>query len=313
MKKLYTLIILFVLMLSSFNSTAQYKSFFGDSLTEWYYVTDEVGLGFDIYPTIKISCDSDTTVNSVLYKTCCASRILPFGPNGSLVYDVSNTFLLAEDTDLGLLISRIQTDTIILDTICNLSLSLQDTFYYNGWFNSSIFSFVHTVDTIGGNKRLQFNYGSFIEGVGSTFSMAQVLYNSGLHPFGGGAPYAREILGCHLKDGNLNYKDSLGIYTWGVSKIDDCIWFLTTGIQEQKMGNSISIWPNPTKGIFTVDLSELTQNTNIVVYSVIGQEIINQKIKYSKTVFNLEGHDKGICFYQLTNGEERYSGNIIVQ
>lgn len=313
-KTLYPLLLL-VLMLTTFSSSAQYKSFFGDSLTEWYYVTTEVGFGSFTYPTVKISCDADTIVNSVLYKACRASRILPSHIVGEpLIYDTTDVFLLTEDTTLGLLTSRIQTDTLILDTICNLSLAPQDTFcYYQHGYPTpySYCRYVDTIDYIGNNKRVRLGNlsFSFIEGVGSTFSMAQILYRPQLDNFD--AYYGGEILGCHLKDGIVNYTDSLeNSQFWNLNKIEDCIWYNFTAIQEQKMPIPISLYPNPSAGIFTIETSNL-QTVTINVYNVSGQIILQKTINQNTTLIDLTAHPEGLYLLQLINEDQIITKRIV--
>ncbi|MDB4534790.1 lamin tail domain-containing protein, partial [Vicingaceae bacterium] len=69
----------------------------------------------------------------------------------------------------------------------------------------------------------------------------------------------------------------------------------TVGINESKQ-NVTSIYPNPTNGIFTVELSTIENGARIEIYSVVGQQIINQKVTKNQTIIDLSNYDNGIYF-----------------
>ncbi|MBK7669714.1 MAG: T9SS type A sorting domain-containing protein [Sphingobacteriaceae bacterium] len=78
--------------------------------------------------------------------------------------------------------------------------------------------------------------------------------------------------------------------------------------------NEISVYPNPSKDYFIVDLKNNSINNSVIIlYDVLGKEVKRQKISESKT--NIQ-HDlqKGIYFYTVSSDSEKIqSGKLVVQ
>jgi hypothetical protein len=110
-------------------------------------------------------------------------------------------------------------------------------------------------------------------------------------------------------DGNYAVEITLG----GCVDTSACENVSTVGVNETNLSKGFNIYPNPTKGLFTVSLDELDNNSTIIVYSIVGKEVINQKITNNKTIINLEGFDKGIYFVKIQNGNQLITERIIKQ
>ncbi len=82
-----------------------------------------------------------------------------------------------------------------------------------------------------------------------------------------------------------NSTDSVEIY------VDAC-----TGIKFSKNAASVLVYPNPTKGTFTVDVNE---NFNIEVYNGIGQKVLAGKYASGKHKINLENEACGIYMVKI--------------
>lgn len=78
---------------------------------------------------------------------------------------------------------------------------------------------------------------------------------------------------------------------------------LATGVNEQRLEeNNFSIYPNPSNGIFTVELrNNLTAEIKIV--NVLGEPVLEEKTINSLTIINLNNVADGIYFYELKNPE----------
>jgi hypothetical protein len=63
----------------------------------------------------------------------------------------------------------------------------------------------------------------------------------------------------------------------------------------------ISVYPNPTKGEFTVDLSESVNGT-AVLYDALGREVLREIVSGSAVVFHIEHLSSGIYTLKLTVG-----------
>jgi Secretion system C-terminal sorting domain len=84
---------------------------------------------------------------------------------------------------------------------------------------------------------------------------------------------------------------------------------LTTG--NVTIDNSISIYPNPSEGVFTIDLSDF-ENAQIEIYSVFGQKVKTITQKQAKEAIDLTGCSKGIYWVKITsNGVENRSKIIL--
>jgi hypothetical protein len=82
------------------------------------------------------------------------------------------------------------------------------------------------------------------------------------------------------------------------------------GINELSL-KTISIYPNPTKGLFTISLDQVRNDSRVIIYSVVGKEVVNQKIANSKTIINLKDYDKGIYFVKIQNGVNIITKRIV--
>jgi len=84
---------------------------------------------------------------------------------------------------------------------------------------------------------------------------------------------------------------------------------LTTG--NLTIDNSISIYPNPSEGIFTIDLQDM-ENAQIEIYSAFGQKVKTMTQKQAKEAIDLTGFSKGIYWVKITsNGVEKRSKIIL--
>jgi propanediol utilization protein len=83
------------------------------------------------------------------------------------------------------------------------------------------------------------------------------------------------------------------------------------GISNQNMGiGSVSIYPNPTNGEFTIELVSLN-NTYITITNVLGQIIKTQKAELMNQI-NLNLFEQGVYFINvMENNQSVYRGSII--
>lgn len=86
----------------------------------------------------------------------------------------------------------------------------------------------------------------------------------------------------------------------------------TVGIEEKGSISRITIYPNPSNGVFYVNTSG--SEGNITVYSISGQLVLEKNLVNDKTELNLNLVDKGIYLYsiKLSSGKTQ-SGRLIIQ
>lgn len=112
--------------------------------------------------------------------------------------------------------------------------------------------------------------------------------------------------------------DSCGTYTWGETEDYMVNIASLVGVDENEALNSISVFPNPTTGLFNVS----TTNANftellINIFDIQGQEVFNALEKnnssnYTKQI-NLEGLAKGLYYIKLTTGFGVKTQKLIIQ
>jgi hypothetical protein len=99
-------------------------------------------------------------------------------------------------------------------------------------------------------------------------------------------------------------------YTVSVSNASACVNTSTvmvtvnacTGINEV-IGNSISIYPNPNNGVFTIELNETTQ---VIITNVLGNILLNSTFDTGTQILDIKNNVNGIYFLQLNqNGKQR--------
>jgi hypothetical protein len=136
---------------------------------------------------------------------------------------------------------------------------------------------------------------------------------------GNDAPYgvSNDVLGNVFVIGNYNSPSlsfgstaltNMGNYDVFIAKLDASIVDLEKNITD----NGISIYPNPTKGIFTIS------NTNssiksCIIYNILGEYVFSQKSDLTKQInLDLSAQAKGIYFVETTDENWNVSNTKII-
>ncbi len=78
----------------------------------------------------------------------------------------------------------------------------------------------------------------------------------------------------------------------------------TPGIKEINQQAEIKIYPNPSKGIFTIETLGIKDYINVSVFSIQGKEIIKENIyNDNKIKLDLSNYPKGVYFIKLWNND----------
>ena len=87
------------------------------------------------------------------------------------------------------------------------------------------------------------------------------------------------------------------------------IYFSTTGVNDDA-AQQVSLFPNPTKGSFTVNAENLQQ---VLVYNTVGQLVLNQICEGNSTVLDLGNAESGIYMVKVisANGESVQKISVI--
>lgn len=76
--------------------------------------------------------------------------------------------------------------------------------------------------------------------------------------------------------------------------------------------NSVEIYPNPSTGLYTIELNETTE-ASIEIYNAMGNKVQDVKQTGAATSFNLTGLSKGIYFVKVVANGKQMSKKIILE
>ena len=71
---------------------------------------------------------------------------------------------------------------------------------------------------------------------------------------------------------------------------------------EEFYGSIISVYPNPTSGVVTIDLQMPVTTTHIEIRDVLGKLVLKEELKQEKNTINIEGLANGLYFYKVLQG-----------
>ncbi len=88
-----------------------------------------------------------------------------------------------------------------------------------------------------------------------------------------------------------------------------------TGINEITNKLASKIYPDPNNGIFTLSISKFYNNSEIVIYDLLGGVVYTSKINSATSKIDLGGESKGMYFYKIITkeGDSIGSGEFIIE
>jgi len=112
--------------------------------------------------------------------------------------------------------------------------------------------------------------------------------------------YAQTVLYTHDQDGNMIYRNVLTLRSANAS--DEEIIPISDEIGEQK----VTIYPNPTKGHFQVELTLLDEKLKnyFIIYSLSGTIIKQNKISNVMTEINISSYPSGTYLLDIFLGDK---------
>ena len=145
--------------------------------------------------------------------------------------------------------------------------------------------------------QLDSNYFQIIEGMGSTLGIISSL-NGNPDCGDNGGPYF-----------NCFSENQTVLYTKPNATCD-----MTLGISENINRESFSIFPNPSYGIFNLQINnqQIGEGGRIEIYNTLGEKLYSATPQFSNATINISDKPKGIYFVKIISGAKFIARKIVL-
>jgi hypothetical protein len=132
-------------------------------------------------------------------------------------------------------------------------------------------------------------------------------------------PYARDYAGNNLTSINILKERVKSIRAFYNNQHYDCPVITTNTKEAEKDNHNIFIYPNPSEGVFHMQLNQLRvhQNYQIEIFNAMGTVVYRSKNLTTQESGNFEidisDHPSGIYFVRIQHGDRVYSEKIIMK
>jgi len=93
----------------------------------------------------------------------------------------------------------------------------------------------------------------------------------------------------------------MDVFNGNMAALNTFMGCTTTGIEENNAEDVFVIYPNPSSDFITIETPLNTDNSELTIYNISGQQIIKQKMNNAKTLVNIEDLRSGIYFLRVIN------------
>jgi len=87
----------------------------------------------------------------------------------------------------------------------------------------------------------------------------------------------------------------------GCTDTSSCYYVIITGINGNSQNGNFSVYPNPTSGLFTIELAG-GKNTSYQITDIIGKVILKGTLKNKRTTLDLSAYEAGVYILKI-NGQ----------
>jgi len=88
----------------------------------------------------------------------------------------------------------------------------------------------------------------------------------------------------------------------------------SVSVEDNKVMSTINVHPNPTSGVFKIELNHTTDIYNIVVTDILGKEMLSTVVNgFSTEVIDISDLEKGVYLLEISNSDMRFSEKIILE
>ncbi|MBW6483757.1 MAG: T9SS type A sorting domain-containing protein [Vicingaceae bacterium] len=104
----------------------------------------------------------------------------------------------------------------------------------------------------------------------------------------------------------MELKWIIGYFDFWVVKLNP-----TLGVDEVENNSSISIFPNPTNGIFTISSTE--EINEVEMFNALGKAVYSKKVTSKNITINLTPFPKGIYLVQIKTNTNSVTKKIVYE
>jgi|GEM_PF-5491514 hypothetical protein len=124
------------------------------------------------------------------------------------------------------------------------------------------------------------------------------------------------ITGCNPTQIIEHGKGGPGAYTSAKSNTKKLVHGGPTSLNSLNEHYNITIYPNPSNGVFTIQSSGISRQTLVEVYNMIGEKVYSNSLNIQHSKFNIDLSDQsaGVYMYKILSekGEYLASGKLII-
>lgn len=125
---------------------------------------------------------------------------------------------------------------------------------------------------------------------------------------------------CHIQDNGCNL-GTAGFGAWyyitSIPMIRMNFGSPISGIQEMAFNGKLSVYPNPTQGVFTIEMNGVEQdNYTIKVSNVLGQKVMEKSVEVNNLYnesFDLSALEKGVYIVDIKNSSAIVTERIVIE
>ncbi len=96
--------------------------------------------------------------------------------------------------------------------------------------------------------------------------------------------------------------------------IDDVNMSIAQGIQESASKHGVNVYPNPSQGIFKIQIEdEIAQNAMVKILNTLGQEVAQIPLQSKNQTIDISSLTKGLYFVNIQNNNTNTSLKIVIR
>lgn len=244
-------------------------------------------------------CGIVTSFEAVLNYT---SSAMPVTTTGTLLCDGQTTTLTASGVNSYTWSTGSNSPSIAVTPTATINYSVTGTNSLSCQTNSVVFIYVYPTPTVG----VVTNDSIICSGISTTLTA----YGANTYTWSTGISSTSVVVSPTV---TTNYTVS-GQYVNGcintssfTQSVSACI-----GINELSESNlGISLYPNPNNGVFTLQMKNEIDNSEIEIENMLGQKLFSQKYKHGNNLITSE-FTKGIYNYNILQNKKRLAGGKMV-